>query len=111
MSGCALLLSDIPTFRELWDGAAVFTPAGDSDALADRLQAMAASPDLVSRMRHAARERACRYSLTSMAAETARLYRAHLPMKIHRLAGALASNSPISTNRCFSVGNSAEGRV
>src|SRR3546814_15067984 len=49
MSGCALLLSDIPTFRELWDGAAVFTPAGDSDALADRLQAMAASHDLVSR--------------------------------------------------------------
>src|SRR3546814_16818778 len=38
MSGCALLLSDIPTFRELWDGAAVFTPAGDSDALADRLR-------------------------------------------------------------------------
>src|SRR3546814_10484102 len=69
---------------------AVFTPAGDSDAHADELQAMAASPDLVSRMSHAARERACRYSLTSMAAETARLYRAHLPMKIHRLAGALA---------------------
>src|SRR3546814_16486667 len=81
----ALLLSDIPTCRELWDGAAVFTPAGDSDALADRLQAMAASPDLVSRMSHAARERACRYSLTSMAAETARLYRAHLDRKSTRL--------------------------
>ncbi|MBD0271625.1 MAG: glycosyltransferase family 4 protein, partial [Acetobacteraceae bacterium] len=28
-AGCALVLSDIPTFRELWDGAAEFVPAGD----------------------------------------------------------------------------------
>ena len=34
--GCALALSDIPTFRELWGGAAVFTPPGDEAALATR---------------------------------------------------------------------------
>ncbi len=32
-SGCALVLSDIPTLRELWDGAAVFVPPRDGDAL------------------------------------------------------------------------------
>jgi glycosyltransferase involved in cell wall biosynthesis len=31
MSGCALVLSDIPSLRELWEGAAVFVPA-DSPA-------------------------------------------------------------------------------
>ncbi len=30
--GCALLLADIPTFRELWDGAAVFADARDAAA-------------------------------------------------------------------------------
>ena len=28
-AGCALVLSDIPTFRELWDGAALFVPPDD----------------------------------------------------------------------------------
>ena len=29
-SGAALVLSDIPTFRELWDEAALFAPPGDA---------------------------------------------------------------------------------
>jgi glycosyltransferase involved in cell wall biosynthesis len=32
---CALVLSDIPTFRELWDGAALFAPARDARAFAE----------------------------------------------------------------------------
>ena len=31
-AGCALVLSDIPTFRELWNGAAQFVPPGDDAA-------------------------------------------------------------------------------
>jgi glycogen synthase len=34
LSGCALLLTDIPTFRELWDGCAAFYQAGEPDDLA-----------------------------------------------------------------------------
>lgn len=30
-AGCALVLSDIPTLRELWNGAAVFCPPRDAD--------------------------------------------------------------------------------
>ena len=29
-SGCGLVLSDIPTFREIWEGAAVFVDVGDA---------------------------------------------------------------------------------
>jgi glycosyltransferase involved in cell wall biosynthesis len=34
LAGCALLLADIPTFRELWDGSAAFYAPGDSAGLA-----------------------------------------------------------------------------
>lgn len=33
-AGSALVLADIPSFRELWDGAAMFFPPGDAGALA-----------------------------------------------------------------------------
>ena len=32
--GCALVLVHIPTFRELWDGAALFADPRDDEALA-----------------------------------------------------------------------------
>ena len=32
MARCALVLGDIPTLRELWDGAALFVPPDDPDA-------------------------------------------------------------------------------
>ncbi len=35
LSGCALMLSDIPTFHELWDECALFYSPGDVDALAE----------------------------------------------------------------------------
>ncbi|MDB5594965.1 MAG: putative glycosyltransferase, group 1 [Hyphomicrobiales bacterium] len=36
-AGCALVLSDIPTLRELWQGAALFFPPRDAAALAAQL--------------------------------------------------------------------------
>jgi glycosyltransferase involved in cell wall biosynthesis len=41
LSGCALVLGDIESLRELWDGAAEFVPPRDEDALADRIEALA----------------------------------------------------------------------
>ena len=43
-AGCALVLSDIPTFRELWDGAADFVPADDDRALAAAIERAARDP-------------------------------------------------------------------
>ena len=37
-AGCALVLSDIPTFRELWDGAATFVACDDDLALAQAIE-------------------------------------------------------------------------
>jgi glycosyltransferase involved in cell wall biosynthesis len=39
-AGCPLVLTDIPTFRELWDGAAVFAAPGDDVAIAHALNAI-----------------------------------------------------------------------
>jgi glycogen synthase len=40
LSGCALVLGDIPSLRENWDGAARFVPPEDHDALGDALLAL-----------------------------------------------------------------------
>jgi glycosyltransferase involved in cell wall biosynthesis len=46
MSHCALVLADIPTFRELWDGTALFVSPDDPAALALAIDWLADNPDL-----------------------------------------------------------------
>jgi glycosyltransferase involved in cell wall biosynthesis len=46
MSRCALVLADIPTFRELWDGAAIFVDPGDPAALALAIDWLAENPEI-----------------------------------------------------------------
>jgi glycosyltransferase involved in cell wall biosynthesis len=64
-AGAALVVADIPTYRELWDGAAVFVPARDPAAWANALNAL--SRDAVRReaLGRAARERARRFTFAS----------------------------------------------
>jgi len=45
LTGCALVLADIPTFRELWDGAATFVAPDDAAAFAHAITDLAADPD------------------------------------------------------------------
>jgi glycogen synthase len=73
-AGCALVLGDIPSLRELWDGAAVFVAPGDADALAGTLDRVAQDEALRERLAAAARERAARYDAATMAAAYLRLY-------------------------------------
>ena len=79
-AGLALVLSDIPTFRELWDGAAAFVPAGDASGFA---AAMARALDDPAPLAEAARARADRYSTAAMAAATRAL---HQPSARRRIA-------------------------
>jgi glycogen synthase len=44
LSGCALVLGDIPTLREVWGDTAVYVPPGDPPALGFALTAMARNP-------------------------------------------------------------------
>ncbi|MFL5385644.1 MAG: glycosyltransferase family 4 protein [Longimicrobiaceae bacterium] len=76
LNGCALVLSDVGTFRELWDGCAEFFPSGDAGALAEVLGRLAGDPQRVATMALRARGRALRrYGADRMAGEYLGLYR------------------------------------
>jgi glycosyltransferase involved in cell wall biosynthesis len=73
--GCALVLSDIPTLRELWQDAALFADASDADAFRLHLQWLIDHPTQRSAFARAARVRAESFQLESMANAYQRLYR------------------------------------
>ena len=77
-AGCALVLSDIPSFRELWEGAADFVPADDDEAIAAAITRAVGDGSRRVRSGIAARMRARRYSIEAMAADTAAIYRSLL---------------------------------
>jgi glycosyltransferase involved in cell wall biosynthesis len=76
LAGCALVLGDIESLRELWDGAALFVPPGDDGALRGALQALAGDPRGREVFAAAARARALRLVPDRMAAGYLALYRA-----------------------------------
>jgi glycosyltransferase involved in cell wall biosynthesis len=69
-AGCALVLSDIPTFRELWDCAAVFVDPNDPRRLAETLRALIGSPWRSAHLGHLARQRAASLTIERMVAAT-----------------------------------------
>ena len=60
--GAALLLSDIPTFRELWEGAAIFAAPGDPNAFARAIALLADDAALRERLGAAASRIARRFT-------------------------------------------------
>lgn len=91
-SGCALVLSDIPTFRELWSGAAMFVPSGDPDRLRTALGELCADSVKRARLQLAAFKRARRYSMTQMADSYAKLYRSLISSRCSRKHNALEAH-------------------
>jgi glycosyltransferase involved in cell wall biosynthesis len=57
LSGCALVLGDLESLRERWEGAAVLVPPWDDDALADAIAALAADEPRRRALGGAARDR------------------------------------------------------
>ena len=74
-AGCPLVLSDIPTFRELWDGAATFIDPMDEKGFGDAVCDIIGDDFLRSSLGGAAKERARRYTPEAMAAKMAAIYR------------------------------------
>jgi len=78
-AGAALVLSDIPTYRELWEGAALFAPADDDHAFAAALNSLAEDPalrdDLAARARRRAQDFTLERQATAMQAVYDRLLR------------------------------------
>lgn len=69
-SGCALILADIETFRELWDDAAIFISPDDPQAWHDHLQMLIANPVMRHQLSTAAFIRAHNFTIQ----ESAKLY-------------------------------------
>lgn len=80
-AGCALVLSDIPTFRELWGGSAIFADAGDAGGFAEAIEQLLASPERRADLAIAARMRALRYTPEAMGSRMAQLYADLLPVR------------------------------
>jgi glycosyltransferase involved in cell wall biosynthesis len=74
LSGCALVLGDIPSLREVWGEAAVFAPPDDADAFAAALRLVTRDAELRRELAERARRRASRYTVEGMAAGYAEVY-------------------------------------
>ena len=73
--GCALVLSDIPTFRELWGDAAFFVAPDDEAAAIVSINRLSGQEDVRHAMQKRARARARRYSLRKQVNAYDALYR------------------------------------
>lgn len=78
LAGCALVLGDIPSLREVWGDAAAFVPPDDYDALGRTLRALMLNEDRRVELGARARDRARRYTVDRMAAQYAAAYRSLL---------------------------------
>jgi glycosyltransferase involved in cell wall biosynthesis len=73
--GCALVLGDIPSLREVWGDAAAFVPPDDADALAATLNRLIADEPVRAELASRARERAANFTRERMAAGYLEAYR------------------------------------
>ena len=67
LSGCALVLGDIETLREVWGDAALFVPPDDPDALYAAVSRLIAAPELRSELASRALAQARTYTTERMA--------------------------------------------
>jgi glycogen(starch) synthase len=74
-AGCALVLGDIASLRETWEGAALFVPPNDSAALYASLTCLIADPDARTRLQQMAGRRAHHFSIVCTAVAYRALYR------------------------------------
>jgi glycosyltransferase involved in cell wall biosynthesis len=77
-AGCALVLSDIPTFRELWSDAAMFVDPKDPAAIAAALTRLLDDPELRRRLAYRAKTTADRYTAAAMTDGVLDVYRSAL---------------------------------
>jgi glycosyltransferase involved in cell wall biosynthesis len=73
-AGCALVLSDIPTFRELWGDAAIFVSVRDAEGFAAAIARLLADPVERARLGAKASRAAERYTAAAMRDGMAAVY-------------------------------------
>ena len=85
-AGCALVLSDIATFRELWEDAALFVDPNDPEAFAAAVGRLLSDEDLRADMANAAENRSRVFGLDAFVADMRGLYRTLVPGLADRAA-------------------------
>ena len=86
-AGCALVLSDIPTFRELWGDTALFVPPHDDRALAAAVLRLLGDRAYRAERAALSRQRAARYTVEAMAEATLKAHAA--ATTAHRASGSM----------------------
>jgi glycogen synthase len=66
LAGCALVLGDIASLREIWGSTALFVPPDDPEALYEAITDLIVNPALREEMAGAARRRAQTFTLSRM---------------------------------------------
>lgn len=74
LSGCALVLGDIPSLHEMWDGAALFVAPGDRRAWIDALNALAEDDQYRQSLAAQGLKRARRLTIAAQANRYVQLY-------------------------------------
>ena len=75
LSGCALLLNDIPSFRELWGDAALYFKYNDATDLGQKLFYLKENPEIQNKYGQLAYKTACeKFSTQRMLTEYEHLY-------------------------------------
>ncbi|KMQ50196.1 group 1 glycosyl transferase [Chitinispirillum alkaliphilum] len=75
LCGCALVLGDIPSLREIWGNGAVYVNPEDDDALLDTLLELIHKPWLRREYSERARQKGLEYTVSKMASSYLHLYR------------------------------------
>ncbi|OHB56620.1 MAG: hypothetical protein A2Y07_03660 [Planctomycetes bacterium GWF2_50_10] len=89
MAGCALVLGDIPSLRELWDGCAVFASPDDEEQLEKAIIGLIQNAYRRKQMGQKAMNRAEMYSARAMGTKYMELYSELLNVSKQSLEGSL----------------------
>ncbi|KFE60613.1 glycosyltransferase family 4 protein [Hyalangium minutum] len=82
LAGCALVLGDIPSLREVWgDDAAIFISPTDVEALTEALECLRCEPGRLARLAACARVRALEYGPARMCANYLAAYASLVRMR------------------------------
>lgn len=96
LAGCALVLGDIPSLREVWGDAARFVPPDDPDALQAALEALIEDEPRRADLARGARARASEFAPSRMAAGYLAAYHDLLSRR------RTSTSGPRSRTRCVS---------
>lgn len=94
LSGCALVLGDIPTLREVWGDAARYVHPDDHTALCNTLNRLLANPEELQHFSDRARSRARQLNPEIQAETYIRLYRELIPSRATARTGACMTAHP-----------------